>query len=135
MPYTTASIRVLDLRCLIYGLVADVLLKHQDANVLLGPPRTREQTQMHPLSYIASLGLEDPARPGKLLDGDRLAYWLAESAGLPVVHIDPLKVDVPKVTEIMSYAFAKRHGILCLEVANDEVGVGCMQNFVSGCGI
>src|SRR5690625_2497207 len=86
MPQTTASNRVLDLRSLIDGLVADGLLKQQDANVLLGTPRTREQTQMHPLAYIASLGLEDPARPGKLLDGDRLTYWLAESAGLPVVH-------------------------------------------------
>src|SRR5690625_7468151 len=32
----------------------------------------------------------------------------------------------------MSYAFAKRHGILCLEVTNDEVVVACMQPFVTG---
>jgi general secretion pathway protein E len=132
MSLTTASDHVLDLRRLVNDLVSEGLMKQEDANILLGTPRSREQAQMHPLAYIASLGLEDPARPGKVLDGDRLTHWLAESADMPVVHIDPLKVDVPRVTEVMSYAFAKRHGILCVEVTGDEVVVACTQPFVTG---
>src|SRR5690606_3634950 len=106
---------VLDLRRLITDLVADGRIKQEDANILLGATRTREQAVMHPLSYIASQNLEDLQRPGKILTGDALTEWLAEKADMKIVHIDPLKIDVPKVTEVMSFAFAKRHGILCVQ--------------------
>src|SRR5690606_14007958 len=98
---------VLDLRRLVTDLVSDGRMKQSDANRLLSATRSREQPIMHPLSYIASQSLDDLARPTKLLDGDALTEWLAKKAGMPVVHIDPLKIDVPKVTEVMSYAFAK----------------------------
>lgn len=123
---------VLDLRRLVTDLVADGRLKQTDANVLLGTTRSREQAMMHPLAYIASQSLEDLKRHGKTLDGDALTSWLAEKARMPVVHIDPLKIDVPKVTEVMSYAFAKRHGILCVEVTQDHVIIACTQPFITG---
>ncbi|WP_286875964.1 GspE/PulE family protein [Marinimicrobium sp. UBA4509] len=122
----------LDLRRLVDDLVKDDRLGQEDANRLLGAVRTREQAMMHPLAYIASQGLEDLARPGKVLDGDTLTAWLAEKAELPVYHIDPLKIDVPKVTDVMSYAFAKRHGILCVEVTQETVVVACTQPFITG---
>ncbi|WP_024461364.1 GspE/PulE family protein [Marinimicrobium sp. LS-A18] len=122
----------LDLRRLVDDLVKDERLGQEDANRLLGAVRTREQAMMHPLAYIASQGLEDLARPGKVLDGDTLTAWLAEKAELPVYHIDPLKIDVPKVTDVMSYAFAKRHGILCVEVTQETVVVACTQPFITG---
>ncbi len=122
----------LDLRRLVDDLVKDQRLGQEDANRLLGAVRTREQAMMHPLAYIASLGLDDLARPSKVLDGDTLTQWLAEKAELPVYHIDPLKIDVPKVTDVMSYAFAKRHGILCVEVTPETVVVACTQPFISG---
>lgn len=123
---------VLDLRRLVTDLVDDGRLKQADANLLLGATRTREQAIMHPLTYIASQGLEDLARPAKVLDGDALTDWLAQKARMPVVHIDPLKINVPKVTEVMSYAFAKRHGILCVEVTADHLIIACTQPFVQG---
>ncbi|ROQ21371.1 general secretion pathway protein E [Marinimicrobium koreense] len=122
----------LDLRRLVDDLVKDDRLGQEDANRLLGAVRTREQAMMHPLAYIASQGLEDLARPGKVLDGDTLTAWLADKAELPVYHIDPLKIDVPKVTDVMSYAFAKRHGILCVEVTQETVVVACTQPFITG---
>ena len=51
-----------------------------------------------------------------------MTEWLAEKSQSPLVHIDPMKINTAKVTEIMGYAFAKRHGILCVEVTPDEVG-------------
>lgn len=123
---------VLDLRRLVTDLVDDGRLKQTDANVLLGATRTREQAVLHPLSYIASQNLEDLQRPTKTLSEDVLTDWLAQKAGLKVVHIDPLKIDVPKVTEVMSFAFAKRHGILCVQVTADHVTVACTQPFVTG---
>jgi general secretion pathway protein E len=123
---------VLDLRRLITDLVADGRLKQEDANMMLGATRTREQAMMHPLSYIASQNLDDLQRPTKTLSGDVLTDWLAEKAQMKVVHIDPLKIDVPKVTEVMSYAFAKRHGILCVQVTGEHVLVACTQPFITG---
>ena len=132
MAETTAPDRVLDLRGLLTDLVADRRLHQEDANVLLGATRTREQAAMHPLVYIASQGFDDLANPGKSLDGDVLTHWLAKKAGQPVFHIDPLKINVPAVTEVMSYGFAKRHCILCVSVNADEVVVASTQPFVSG---
>lgn len=124
--------RVLDLRGLIQDLVADGRMKQADANLLLGASRTREQAIMHPLAYIASQNLEDLQRPGKNLDGSTLTEWLANKARLPLFHIDAMKIDVAKCTEVMSYAFAKRHGILCVKVESDHVVIACTQPFMSG---
>ncbi|WP_062060889.1 GspE/PulE family protein [Cellvibrio sp. OA-2007] len=124
--------RVLDLRGLIQDLVADGRMKQVDANILLGASRTREQAIMHPLAYIATQNLEDVRRPGKNLDGDTLTEWLATKAHLPLFHIDAMKIDVAKCTEVMSYAFAKRHGILCVKVEADHVVIACTQPFMEG---
>ena len=124
--------RVLDLRGLISDLVADGRLTQGDANVMLGASRSREQAIMHPLSYIATQSLDDIKRPGKTLDADVLTEWLANKARLPLFHIDPMKIDVAKATEVMSYAFAKRHGILCVQVNADYVVIACTQPFMEG---
>lgn len=123
--------RVLDLRSLIDDLVRDNRLKQEDANVLVGSTRSREEAALHPLVFIGKQNLDDVARPGKILDVDVLTDWIATKANLPVVHIDPIKINVPAVTDVMSYAFAKRHGILCVEVSAEEVVVATTQPFVS----
>jgi len=51
---------------------------------------------------------------------------------LPVFQIDPLKTRVNEVTEVMSFAFAKRHQILCLDVTRETVIVATAQPFISG---
>ncbi|MES2822334.1 MAG: GspE/PulE family protein [Pseudomonadota bacterium] len=124
--------RVLDLRSLITDLVADGRLEQTDANMLLGSSRTREQAMLHPLSYIATQNFDDKSRPGKILDDAVLTEWLADKAKLPLVHIDPMKINVTKVTEVMGYAFAKRHGILCVQVTADDVHIACLQPFLGG---
>ena len=124
--------RYLDLRGIVDDLVAAGRMSRMDANVLLGAARSREQAIMHPLSYIATQGIEDQQRPGKTLDGETLTAWLAEQAQLPVFHIDPMKIDVAKCTEVISYAYAKRHGILCVQVAQDHVVIACLQPFMGG---
>ena len=99
--------RLLDLRNTLDDLVADGLMERRDANFLAGSPRSRENALLHPLTFIASSNLQDQLRPGKLLDEERLTHWMAEKSGQPYYHIDPLKVDVSKTTDVMSFAFAK----------------------------
>ncbi len=122
--------RILELRNCLDDLVNEGRIDRGDANLLSGTPRTRDQALMHPLAFIASQNLDDPSRPGAKLTDEVLAQWLADKAKLPLYHIDPLKIDVAKVTSIISYAFAKRHNILCVEVNSEEVTIAVAQPFM-----
>lgn len=124
--------RLLDIRNLLDDLVEDQRLQPIEANRVAGTTRTREQAALHPLNYIASLGLDDAAQAGHKLSEEYLCQWLADKSGMPLYHIDPLKVRVNEVTEAMSFAFAKRHHILCVEVSADVVTIAVAQPFLSG---
>ncbi len=130
MQQSTAE-QVLDLPGLLNDLVTEGLLDRRVANQIGGQTRTREQSLMHPISYIASQQPENRQRPGRRLDLDALTEWLAQKAGLPHWHIDPLRINVTEVTAVMSFEFAKRHGILCVEVGEEEVVIATMQPFVT----
>lgn len=123
--------RSLNLRSILLDLVEDKLLKQEDANLLMGGTRTREQSAMHPLTYIASTRPENARKPGKHIDETELTAWMAKKARLPVFHIDPMKVPVAESTEVMSYAFAKRHGLLCVNVTSDVVIIAVTEPFLS----
>ncbi len=127
----TATERQLDLPGLLRELVEDGYLNRSDANQIGGQTRTREQALMHPLTYIASQQPENRKNPSRQLDLAALTEWLAGKADLPVRHIDPLKINVPAVTDVMSFEFAKRHNILCVEVRPEEVVVATAQPFVT----
>ncbi len=58
---------------------------------------------------------------GVIIDELYLTNWLAKRTDMKVVSIDPLKVEVEVVTEVMSLAFAERHGILAVKVKDDNV--------------
>ena len=122
----------LDIKNLLDDLVADGRIDQKDANLLTGANRNKEQLAMHPLNYIASMGLNDQKIAGKKLNDESLCDWLAGKCNLPVFQIDPLKTRVNEVTEVMSFAFAKRHQILCLDVTRETVIVATAQPFISG---
>ncbi len=129
MVLTAAPDRVLELTTVLQELVAAGLLSQENANILGGSNRTREQSLQHPLVYIASQQPGDARRPGKTLTLPALSEWMADQAGLELVHIDPLKINVADVASVMSFEFAKRHGILCADITADEVLVATTQPF------
>ncbi|WP_193162156.1 GspE/PulE family protein [Microbulbifer hainanensis] len=124
--------RLLDLPGVLEDLVSLGYVNRVDANRLMGTPRTAEQAQMHPLSYIASCELENRKHPGKVLDDETLTQWLAETSSHRLYHIDPLKVNVAAITEVMSFQFAKRHQILCVEASKDSLLVATAQPYATG---
>ncbi len=127
---TPARDQLLDLPGLLQDLVKDQQISQESANEISGQNRTREQALMHPLAYIASQQPESLKKKGVKLDLEYLCQWLADRSGMPLAHIDPLKINVPSVTGVMSFEFARRHGILCLEVRSDELIVATAQPFV-----
>jgi general secretion pathway protein E len=88
--------------------------------------------RVHPLVFLAERKLEDAASPGQLLDMDALLEWLSGKCRQPVYRIDPLKINVTAVAEVMSRAFAERHRILAVEVRQDEVLVASAEPWVRG---
>lgn len=85
---------------------------------------------VHPAVYLAELKLADQASPGKMLDMETILTWLSEKSGQSVYQIDPLKINLGAITEVMSKAFAQRHRILAVEVSKDEVIIASCDPFV-----
>lgn len=121
--------RRLDLRGILMDLYKSGRITQENVNSILGLSRTREQTALHPLTYLASQQLEDRTRAGKILDETALTAWLADQAGLPMFHIDPMKMQVAELADVMSYAFAKRHDLLCVKITPEELTVAVGQPY------
>ena len=60
-----------------------------------------------------------------------LLAWLGERLGQSIYHIDPLRIDAAAVTEVMSFAFARRHRILAVESNAREVVIAGAEPLVS----
>jgi general secretion pathway protein E len=87
--------------------------------------------KVHPLVYLAEQKLADGAAPGRLLDMDTLLTWLGARVDQGVYQIDPLKINVTAVADVMSRAFAERHRILAVEVSPDEVVIASGEPFIT----
>jgi len=118
----------LDLTTLARGLHAD----HRIADADLARVLKTQVVRVHPLVFLAEQKLADPAAPGKLHDMDSLLAWLATKTGQAVYQIDPLKINVTAVAEVMSRAFAERHRILAVEVNDKEVVVASSEPYIRG---
>ncbi len=88
--------------------------------------------RIHPLVFLAEQKLEDAANPGRKLDMAALLAWLGARAGQAVFQIDPLKINVTAVAEVMSRAFAERHRILAVEVSEEEVVIASGEPWLHG---
>ncbi len=124
--------RQLDLRGLLTDLQQAGRINQGDVNKILGSTRSREETQLHPVSYLASQQLHDLTRAGKTLDEMAIVSWLSEVTNLPLYHIDPMKMQVADLADVMSFAFAKRHDLLCVKITADELTVAVGQPYVRG---
>ena len=124
--------RLLDLPTTLEILIQEGRLSRHDAETLLIQPRTKRQLGMHALELVAEQEFKDLTEPQRTLDLDLLTAWLAEKSGQTVLRIDPLRINVPRVTQVMSYAFAQRHNILVVDVRDDDVVIASAQPFMRG---
>lgn len=84
------------------------------------------------IEMVASLNLDDPKKPGKKLTSLALSEWLAETLSMPFVHVDPLKVDVASISDVMSFEYAKRYHLLPLKVTDEAVQIATCEPMVTG---
>ncbi|MFA7553101.1 MAG: GspE/PulE family protein [Spongiibacteraceae bacterium] len=112
-------------------LLRDQRVSVEDHNRVLNSARSKEQAIKHPLSYIVEQNMADNSRGGARLDMPNLLRWLSEHCQQPVYHLDPLKINVPAITEVMSFEFAQRHKILAVAVSVDEVTIASSEPYVA----
>jgi general secretion pathway protein E len=118
-----------DWRQLVLWLQHDGVISLEEAQRTVTRCSQAESSQ-HPMLRLASVAMRR-ASDQKPLDVEALTQWLALRAGLAYMRIDPLKVDVGKVADVMSAAYAERHRVLPVQVTPTEVVVATSEPFVT----
>lgn len=120
--------QLLDWRTLVEWLREDGVISEQEADRTVARCASAHSAQ-HPVQRLSVVGMARAA-DGHVLDDQMLTEWLAQRCGLSYQRIDPLKVDVGKVAEVMSAAYAERHKVLPVQVTPTEVVVATAEPFV-----
>ncbi|HWU77754.1 MAG TPA: GspE/PulE family protein [Rhodanobacter sp.] len=120
----------LELDELLAALVVDGYLLAEDAKqVRMGARAGRSMVELNPLVLIANAKLVNQRDPGRPLSLESLTEWLAGQAGLPYLKIDPMKINVASVTQVVSHAYAKRHRILPIAATTGEITFATSEPF------
>ncbi len=115
-------------------LVRDGLLAAGDAGqVRMGVRRGRSPLEMHPLAIIAEAKLANRRDPEQRRLGiESLTEWLAGKSPYAYCKIDPMKIDAPTVTRVVSHTYALRHRILPLASGPESVLFATCEPFECG---
>ncbi len=119
----------LDWRHLVHWLHSDGMITEQEATRTVARCAQAESAQ-HPLLRLASVSIRR-ANTGQPLDIEGLTQWLAAWSKLDYLRIDPLRVEVGKVADVISAAYAERHKILPVQVTSSEVVIATSEPFVT----
>ncbi|WP_295685372.1 GspE/PulE family protein [uncultured Nevskia sp.] len=119
----------LNLDTVLSTLIADGLCSPAAAQALLAKPLLRGEHR-HPLVRVAACDWDNPTQPGRKLTLEALMQWLAGRAGLPYLRIDPLGIEVARITTVMPYAYASRLKILPIKVQGSEVTIATSEPWV-----
>lgn len=119
----------LEVHDILKWLEEDAMVDIENAQMLRTLAVGAEYKKKNPLEIIAERNWINLATQ-KLLTLDDLSRWFADRVGLPYVRIDPLKIEVAEVTEVMSYAYAARFNVLPIKVDRTKITVATAQPFV-----
>jgi general secretion pathway protein E len=111
---------------LVDWMVEDELVDTEAAAKLKKERRYYRGT-LHPLAIIAE---QKWKKGSSLLTLDALTEWLAKRLGMEYFHIDPLKIDLAAVTEIVSSAYATRFRILPVGLTPKEAIIATAEPHV-----
>ena len=114
-------------RALLKWLREDGVISHEDADQTTRRFAGGDSAQ-HPLVRLANVNLlrKGSAKP---LDVEALTEWLAGRCGLTYLRIDPLRVDVGRVAEVMSITYAERRHALPLTLGLSDVTIATCEPF------
>lgn len=90
-------------------LISVAEAKRIDSNISEGG-----STLSHPLFSIAR-SLPSNVSTGDRIGMEELCEWFASILGIEYLHIDPLKIDIGSVTQVMAPQYAKQNGLLAVK--------------------
>jgi general secretion pathway protein E len=122
---TAAPTGRLDWRQLLDWLREDAVVSHADADRVIKRFGAGDSS-LHALVRLGGAGL---LHKGKPLDTEALTEWLARRCQIPYLRIDPLKVDVGRVAEVMSVQYAEMRRVLPVTVGLADVTVATSEPF------
>ncbi len=124
------SNRKLDLESVLRALIEDGLLSGADAEKVRADVRiAKGALELHPLVVVANLKITNH-KTGKTLTLEGLTEWLAEQAALPYLKIDPMKIKMAEVTDVIGQAYAQRYKLLPIELNSEFVTFATSEPFM-----
>ena len=112
-------------------LEKDGLIKAQQRIQLANLNTDQSKIQIHPLISVAEQNWQSSTKPGYPLSLETLTKWFAEKENQSYLRIDPLKIDIEKITSIVSQAYASKLKILPVEVNNSELTIATCEPFIT----
>ena len=110
----------------------DGLISAEDAERVTARFRAGASS-LHALVRLGGAGLArrsgKPGTGGTALDTETLTEWLAGRCRLPYLRIDPLRVDVGRVADVMSVQYAQSRHALPVSVSPTEVVIATAEPF------
>lgn len=121
----------LDLGYILDLLEKDTVINQQQRVQLVNISTEQIKLQIHPLITIAEQGWQSSTKPSYPLSLETLTKWLAQQVNQTYCRIDPLKIDVQKITTVVSQAYAAKLKILPVEVNNTELTIATCEPFIT----
>ncbi|MFV9615777.1 MAG: type II/IV secretion system protein, partial [Gammaproteobacteria bacterium] len=118
----------LEVHDILKWLEEDEMVDNENAHMLRTLAVGAAYKKKNPLEVIADRNWVNPETQ-QLLTLETLTKWFAQRVDLPFVRIDPLKVEVSEVTEVMSYAYAARYNVLPIKVDSTTITMATAQPF------
>jgi general secretion pathway protein E len=117
----------LEWRAMLGWLREDGWISGDDAEAVVKRFGGADSSQ-HPLVRLGSAGLKR-AGTQAALDTEVLTQWLAQRFNLAYLRIDPLKVDVGRVADVMSVHYAEVRRVLPVTVGAAEIAIATAEPF------
>jgi len=125
--YHASSDEPLTLAYVVKTLIDDGRIDPKLSDQFLIPARNTTTLDISPLVIISQQEWDDLKNPGQKLSLENLSQWLAVKSDLPYYRVDPLKIDVGAVTDVISSAYAIRHKILPVEVHDNHIVIATAE--------
>jgi len=121
----------LQLKEVLDWLVEDGMIDAPTASRVLTEARTSRAGSRHPIIVVAEARLKSAKPPVGPLTPPVITEWLAGRLKMPFYYIDPLKIDLKAVTQVMSSDYAQKRGILPVEVSGKDVTIATSEPFMT----
>ena len=105
---------------LLKDMVTSELISSDEASRIYSNFKGDEKIHLNPLVAISST-IPSAKTDNKKLSLTDLCEWAAQEAGVDYYHIDPLKIDVGPLMDIVSYDYAEQNSILPIKATASTV--------------